>query len=535
MMFRPFAQRVCGLRDLSPLMAAIMDASCGIVPRTIDNATAVRHFGCELDDLPRAPKRTVVVRAGGRGGKSSRLLAPKALHAAWTVPLPTLQRGEVASSLIVAPDTKLARQTLSFVVGYVEGSAVLRRALIEDPTKDAVELRRPDGKRVRVEVIAASRGGRGARARTLCFAGLDEAAFFYDDATGVVNDADIYRAVLQRIVPGGQCWIVSTPWLADIGLLEQTIAKNWAQHTHALVCTAGTRALNPTWDPTGEIEQDLREVDPDAAVREIDGEPMAGGAGTFFDPAAIRQCVDETIRLPMPLTIGTRAHFGADLGFASDSSALIGVTKQRNGVSLVLSVDELRPRKGAPLRPKAVIDAFATTIDLFAASEFVSDGHYKESAREHLEPHGIRFVDAPGGREGKAETYLLVRKLLHEGRVRLPNHPRLLAQLRSIISRPVPGGGIAIETPRRFGAHGDLVSALVLALWRANRGGASAMQGRGAVGTFDAYAQASVGGANGEHWERRIDGTVPSRPIELDGQALSAQLAPLAAERMRTH
>jgi hypothetical protein len=28
-------------------------------------------------------------------------------------------------------------------------------------------------------------------------------------------------------------------------------------------------------------------------MREIDGQPMAGGAGTFFDPAAIRRAVDD--------------------------------------------------------------------------------------------------------------------------------------------------------------------------------------------------------------------------------------------------
>lgn len=231
MKFRAFAESpaYCNL-ELSPLMAAIMDAADGVTPTTISDSECLQHFGCLLDELPDEPRRTVAVRAGGRGGKTSRLLATKALHAAWTVPLPTLRRGEVASSLLVAPDLKLARQALSFVVGYAEDSKILRRALVDDPTKDSVDLRRPDGKRVRIEVVAASRGGRGARGRTLCFAGLDEACFFYDESTGVMNDADVYRAVLQRVVPGGQVWIVSTPWLADTGLLEQVIAKNWGAH-----------------------------------------------------------------------------------------------------------------------------------------------------------------------------------------------------------------------------------------------------------------------------------------------------------------
>jgi hypothetical protein len=76
------------------------------------------------------------------------------------------------------------------------------------------------------------------------------------------------------------------------------------------------------------------------------------------------------------------------------------------------------------------------------------------------------LVDAPTGAEGKAQSYQRMRALLHEGRVRLPDHPRLLRQLREVISRPTSGGGISLTSPRwRKGGHGDLVSALVLALY----------------------------------------------------------------------
>jgi hypothetical protein len=467
--FRRFAEspKYCALEP-SPLIAAIMDASDGIAPTTIGDDVCQRHFGCSLEDLPRSARRTVAVEAGGRGGKTSRLIAPKCLHAAWTGQAPTSCRGEVLSSLLIAPDMKLGRQPFSFVCGYIDGSPILSRAVVER-TKESIDLHRPDGKRVRIEVLAASRGGRATRGRTLLFAGMDEACFFFDEATGVVNDVDIYRAVLQRVVPGGQVWIVSTPWLADVGLLETTIGKNLGTHGYALAVRAGTRALNPSWDPTGEIEQDLREQDPDAASREIDGEPMAGGAGVFFDAAAIRNCTDDALRVPMAVPRGTPVHFGGDLGFASDSSALVGAADDDGTIALV-TIAELKPAKGAPLKPKVVIDTFAETMRDYASQAFMGDAHYRESAREHLTPHNIRFVDAPPGNAGKAEVYLLARKLIHEGRVRLPNHPRLLSQLRSVVSKPTPGGGLTISIPRRRGqGHGDLVSAAVLAIWQAHR------------------------------------------------------------------
>jgi hypothetical protein len=294
--FREFleSKRFCGF-ELSPLMAAIADASDGVKPTSITSAVASTHFGCQLRGLPKKAPRTVGVRAGGRSGKSSRLVAGKAVHAAWTVPTPTTRTREAAVALLCAPDRALARQDLAFAKDIILESPVMSRS-VQSETRDSITLKRPlDSKLVRIEVLAASRGGRATRGRTLVFAGLDEACFFLDESTGLVNDSHIYQSVLQRIVPGGQCWIVSTPWLEDVGLLESLVAKNFGVHDHALVVTAGTRALNPTWDPTREIEADLRATDPDAAMREIDGVPLAGGSSTFFDFGAIDACVDDRI------------------------------------------------------------------------------------------------------------------------------------------------------------------------------------------------------------------------------------------------
>jgi hypothetical protein len=70
----------------------------------------------------------------------------------------------------------------------------------------------------------------------------------------------------------------------------------------------------------------------------------------------------------------------------------------------------------------------------------------------------------------QASTHTWARALLHEGRLRLPNHPRLLQQLRDVVSKPTPGGGLSITSSRRAGTgHGDLVTAMVLAVYQ--RGG----------------------------------------------------------------
>jgi hypothetical protein len=94
------------------------------------------------------------------------------------------------------------------------------------------------------------------------------------------------------------------------------------------------------------------------------------------------------------------------------------------------------------------------------------DAHYRQSAVEHLHAAGLRFDDAPAGQIGKYSSYMLTRAKIREGKLRIPNAPRLIAQLRAITATPMPGGGRKITSPRRAGGgHGDTVSALVCAVW----------------------------------------------------------------------
>lgn len=461
--FREFAESpaFCAL-SLSPLTAAIADASEGIRPTTIDDAECELHFGCKLDELPREPRRTVGVRAGGRGGKTSRLLAPKAVHAAWTVPVPLLGKGEEAYSIIVAPSLKLARQALSFCKGYVDASPELSRAVTSEST-DHIALTRPDGTRVRIEVFAASRGGASLRGKTLIFAGFDEACFFLDESTGVVNDAELYRAVIQRVVPGGQVWIVSTPWLAGVGLLEEQISKNFGSHELTLCVVAPTRALNPSWDPTGEIERDMRESDPDNADREIGAVPLTAGSLHFFSHEALEAAVNKVRPLQLPKTAGRLYGAGGDCGFKRNSSALVIV--ERDGDKFrVAVVEERKPLPGLPLKPAAVVGEFATIMLGYDTRELVVDSHERDAVAEELMARRMSAVPAPD----KLDSHMLARKIVHEGRCELPHHPRFLRQLKDIMSKPMPGGGHQITSPKKAdGSHGDLASAFVNALWRA--------------------------------------------------------------------
>ena len=170
------------------------------------------------------------------------------------------------------------------------------------------------------------------------------------------------------------------------------------------------------------------------------------------------------------ITVGA----GFDPAFRSDACAgviVIGV----DGHYYSAATFERKPTKGTPLRPSVVTREFAQLARSYGAEHIVTDGFYVEAVREHVQAEKLELIEAPSGQQGKANVYMGAREQLHGGHVHIPaSQQRLIRQLGDVVSKPQPGGGISITSPRKRDGHGDLVSAFVLALWRCeevNRGG----------------------------------------------------------------
>ena len=71
----------------------------------------------------------------------------------------------------------------------------------------------------------------------------------------------------------------------------------------------------------------------------------------------------------------------------------------------------------------------------------------------------------------------MLRLILQEGKLRLPDNPSLRRQLLETIGKTSAGGSLQIIHPRRAGSHGDIVSALANAsrIWRRSRGNQDAL------------------------------------------------------------
>lgn len=482
------AQRVFALVAYDGLEPQDLEGTERELARTI--------FG-PIDVIPEGARRVIVAVCGARGGKTYVIESLRLLHLSLTVPLPMLAPGEVASCPIIEPDKDLAEQALNYVRGAIQQRAELRAMVPNkvdlDPQSKLrpIELHRPDGAIVEVVCRAASAKGRTGRGRTLVAAGLGEAGFFRD-ADYKVNDEEIYNAVVPRIVVGGQAIVSSTPF-AQLGLLFALFVANHPDPSvagltnrpenqgTALAAHAPTLVLRDNDPNLRQVVEAEYKRDPENAEREYGAKFMTAGTAMFFDPAALNAAIRDELVMPLVPEPGDVISAGGDTGFAKNASTL-AIAHRRGSRYRTAEIYEKKAGIGETLKPSEVVNDFADIMARHGCSYFMGDGHYKATVLENLDSHHKRaceaataarlpvpkrvsFVDAPSSPE---DAFVRVNALIREGLVDLPNHPRLLRQLRETLKRPKPGGGIAIILPKwPTGEHGDIAAAWVLAVYQA--------------------------------------------------------------------
>jgi hypothetical protein len=424
-----------------------------------EDAKLFREIFGKIKHIPDELRTVVVTVAGARSGKTYHS-SLRLLHLGLTLPLDGIVRGQVAYGAIVAPDKKTAREALNYIRGAVEMLPGLSKFVTSEGT-DHLEITRQDGKIIRFEVFAASAGGKTMRGRWYFGVLMDEAAFFYGEDGYSVTDEDIFNAVVSRILPGGQLLVPSTPW-AKLGLLYDQYTENWGHPVTCLAAHASTRAMRSDPKILSVVTREEKR-NPDNAAREYGAVFLSTVAALWFSDDELTGSIDLSLPIegegPAPGP-GTLVGAGGDLGFSKNSSAL-GIAHRTADLVRVVELLEQKPEPGKPLKPSKVIKDFAEVMQRHRCGALMADQHYKETANEHLEEEGLYLEDAP---TDPAEAFATLRLLMREHRVKLPNNPLLLGQLRAIKARPTPGGGTTIVLPKtKDGRHADLAVAAALA------------------------------------------------------------------------
>jgi hypothetical protein len=443
-------------------------------------------FGGSLR-IPADARRTMVFRLGRYSGKSAVCGAAYGLFRMLTGDVSACGPGDEAAVGVVCDRMIQSKLVLKKALALAEGCPTIKRMIIRS-TADSFSLRRPDGHVVTFIVTAKSAGGRAGRAFSWLLFVVDEAEFI-DPANpaAAIKVDDVVSAAAPRILRGGSAILCSTPWPVE-SLVSKVFAANFGKPTHALVALAPSLVMRDNQaDLAATREAEYAKSATDAA-REFDC-IITDAEGVFFESTL----VDQAVAGARPMARKQKGSSGIDLAFVNDSAAHVAVERQGHSV-VVVHVDMVSPKKGKPLVPSEVCASFVEDARDIGCSALISDGYYIETTREHATKAGMQVVRSPVAAKDISSAFVYLRDLLREGLLVLPPDPRLVGQLKSVLSVPMPGGRIKPELPRRRGqGHADLVSALVNAVWHDRRHGPM-LRGTERVGNVVNMPQTFAGG-----------------------------------------
>jgi hypothetical protein len=134
----------------------------------------------------------------------------------------------------------------------------------------------------------------------------------------------------------------------------------------------------------------------------------------------------------------------------SIDSAALGIAHAENGRFVLDGAWERR----APHSPASVIEEFSVTLKQYGVRKVVGDRYAGEFPRELFRSWGVSYEPSA---KTRSELYVEFLSLLNSGRVELPRHQRLLAQLRGLERRVARGGRESVD--HVAGGHDDLANA----------------------------------------------------------------------------
>jgi hypothetical protein len=395
------------------------------------------------------PERKVkefVAAISRRAGKG-RMAAGLAIYEAILVDhSKRLAPGETGVVACISPTQAQARIVQRYCVGYLEASPILRSEVAE-VTADEIRLRNGN------VITTLTSDYRTLRGRTLLLAILDEASFLRDD-TSTMPDIEAARALLPGLsTTRGMLVILSSPY-RRAGLLFQRHRDFFGEDGDRVLVVAGSSAqFNPTLDME-QIDAE-RANDPEGASAEYDGQFRRDSA-SFLDEASIEAAIDRS----RPLELGPQS--GIVYKAFTDPSGGVGqdaytlAIAHREGQNSILDV--VRGTVGK-INPNEVTHEYAALCREYRIATVVGDAYGREWVEAAWRGTGITYRKSE---LAKSDIYLEVIPMFTRGLVRLPEHPKLLRELRLLQRKPHPSGRDTVDHPRN--AHDDFANAMCGAL-----------------------------------------------------------------------
>ncbi|MCK1570791.1 terminase [Bradyrhizobium sp. 174] len=372
---------------------------------------------------------------GRRGGKS-RAAAAIAVHVA-LLQQHTLAAGETGYVLVLSQTVLQAKLVFNYAEAFIIQSAVLRQDLV-DSTQTEIRLRN------NIIIGTHPASFRSVRGRTLLAVIFDESASWRDE-TSANPDIEVYRAVKPALIASGGPLIgIGSPY-RKMGLLYNRHRQFFGvDDPKVLVVQGPSRVFNPTLNES-DIAAALAD-DPEGSLSEWEAE-FRSDLAAFLSDTDIDACVDHDRPTELPPRPGNsyRAFVDASGGRHDAFTIAIAHADKPTGRTIIDVVRGQLP----PFDPSAVVAEHAALMRDYSLREATGDAYGAAWVEKAYKDAGIKLLrsELPKSRLYLEGLPTFVRRV-----VSLPDHPRLLRELKMLERSTHSGGRDTVDHPKRGGS-----------------------------------------------------------------------------------
>lgn len=402
--------------------------------------------------------------AGIRGGKSLISVA-NAIKASQTVGLDGLRSGERPLFPILSLSIKVAQATYDHLLGACQSSPRVRELVTREPTATSVFLRHPDGVEVELCVVAGKKAGGSLVGRWLAGGVFDEAARMVGAEEGVVNLDDSRRAALERLLPGGQLWYISSPW-APMGPVYKATQEYWRSPSdRTVVIRAPGPAMNFEQKWTPEATWRIRKSDYRVYVTDCLAE--FGDQETGWLTEAELQSVTRAGHEDLECDPAVTYVAVMDPATLTNAWTLVVAGMYPGNVRRVASARQWIPSHGNPLDSRTVFAEIASVCRKYRVDHVYSDQFAPTLLRERAYEFGLGLIYESVGARQKVDEMGTFCDLVKLKATEIPNHPDALDDLKRT-RRVLTQNGVTVRLPTTSdGRHCDFQPSLTRAVAKA--------------------------------------------------------------------
>ncbi len=368
--------------------------------------------------------------------------------------------------MLVSAGEVASRRLLEECATLANGSLLLRGSVL-DESRSVLGL--SNGSQI-LSVPASQRQIRGPAVDLLI---LDEAGFI---------DPEIWRAAEPTIIarPGSRVVLSSSPWGSPDHFFRALWRRGMDSPDAQVASWHWPSSVSPMVD-VALLEEIRKRESPLYFAREYLAE-WQDEAGSYFPAAELESAVADYEMLPPERARGDLVVAGLDFGFSVDANALVLVGVLDDG-SLN---DERHPDERVFFVPW--LEAHYRMPYTQFSDRVVDLGDTSDPRRGYTIRHCLAELNGPGmpvvqamrsavrdrwyhrfavvgvntTAQYKENGFGMLRLLIQRGRLVLPRHPELLAQLNALEYTASESGHLRIAVPDRLG-HDDLAMALMQA------------------------------------------------------------------------